>query len=87
MTSQQPAFPCAIVPSSPAECRLLGLYPQRQEGRWMQRAKILGGILTHHQWAALADMCRRFTPSAPLLLTTRQRIDSGVAFQIPAQRP
>ena len=75
MTSQQPAFPCAIVPSSPAECRLLGLYPQRQEGRWMQRVKILGGILTHHQWAALADMCRRFTPSTPLLLTTRQDIE------------
>jgi sulfite reductase beta subunit-like hemoprotein len=75
MTSQQPAFPCAIVPSSPAECRLLGLYPQRQEGRWMKRVKILGGILTHHQWAALADMCRRFTPSTPLLLTTRQDIE------------
>ena len=75
MTSQQTAFPCAIVPSSPAECRLLGLYQQRQEGRWMHRVKIIGGILTHHQWAALADMCRRFTPSTPLLLTTRQDIE------------
>jgi sulfite reductase (ferredoxin) len=75
MTSQQPVFPCPIAPSSPAECRLLGLYPQRQEGLWMQRVKILGGILPHHQWAALADMCRRYTPSAPLLLTTRQDIE------------
>jgi sulfite reductase (ferredoxin) len=75
MTSQQPVFPCPVAPSSPAECRLLGLYPQRQEGLWMQRVKILGGILTQPQWAALADMCRRYTPSAPLLLTTRQDIE------------
>jgi sulfite reductase beta subunit-like hemoprotein len=56
-------------------CRLLGLYQQRQKGLWMQRVKILGGILTHEQWAALAALCRCYTPSAPLLLTTRQDIE------------
>jgi len=60
---------------SAAAARLLGLYPQRQEGRWMQRVKIPGGILMHEQWRALADLCRRYTPSAPLLLTTRQDIE------------
>ncbi len=41
----------------------------------MQRVKIPGGILTHEQWRALADLCRRYTPSAPLLITTRQDIE------------
>jgi sulfite reductase beta subunit-like hemoprotein len=35
----------------------------------------LSGILTHEQWAALAALCRCYTPSAPLLLTTRQDIE------------
>jgi sulfite reductase beta subunit-like hemoprotein len=75
MSSQRPIYPCTTVPESAAEARLLGLYPQRQEGWWMQRVKIPGGILTHEQWRALADSCRRFTPSAPLLLTTRQDME------------
>ena len=75
MIQQNPIFPCKILPSDGKECRLLGLYPQRQEGLWMQRIKILGGILTHEQWSALAELCRRYTPSAPLLLTTRQDIE------------
>ena len=72
---QKPIFPCKTLPPDGKECRLLGLYPQRLEGLWMQRIKILGGILTHEQWSALAELCRRYTPSAPLLLTTRQDIE------------
>ena len=75
MIQKQPIFPCKTLPADGTECRLLGLYPQRQEGLWMQRIKILGGILNHEQWSALAEMCRRYTPSAPLLLTTRQDIE------------
>jgi sulfite reductase beta subunit-like hemoprotein len=75
MIQQKPIFPCKTLPSDGKECRLLGLYPQRQEGLWMQRIKILGGILTHEQWSALAEICRRYTPPAPLLLTTRQDIE------------
>ncbi len=41
----------------------------------MQRIKILGGELTSDQWTALAELNSRFTPSAPLQLTTRQDIE------------
>ncbi len=75
MPSKPPLFPCKSLPADGRECRLLGLYPQRQEGLWMQRIKVLGGILSSAQWRALAELCRRYTPSAPLLLTTRQDIE------------
>ncbi len=70
-----PVFPCSELPASPAAARLLGLYPQRQEGLWLQRIKVLGGALEPQQWVALADCCDRFTPGTPLLLTTRQDIE------------
>jgi sulfite reductase beta subunit-like hemoprotein len=68
-------FPCRRVPEDDGTARLLGLYPERQEGLWMQRTKILGGGLTGPQWRALADAARRFTPDTPLHLTTRQDIE------------
>ena len=68
-------FPCRRVPEEDGPARLLGLYPQRQEGLWMQRTKILGGRLTAPQWQALADTARRHTPGTPLHLTTRQEIE------------
>ncbi len=68
-------FPCRRVPEEDGAARLLGLYPQRQEGFWMQRTKILGGRLTGPQWRALAEAARRHTPAAPLHLTTRQEIE------------
>ncbi len=70
-----PKFPCSELPSDPAAARLLGLYPQRQEGRWMQRVKILGGRLTGEQWGALARIVREHTPDTPLHLTTRQELE------------
>ena len=75
MSEQPPIFPCKSLPSDGRQCRLLGLYPQRQAGLWMQRIKVLGGILTGDQWQALAELNRRYTPSAPLHLTTRQDIE------------
>ncbi|MCE5279415.1 MAG: nitrite/sulfite reductase [Planctomycetaceae bacterium] len=68
-------FPCSSMDAAPARLRLAGLYPQRQEGLWMQRIKILGGRLSGAQWRALADLAERFTPDAPLHLTTRQDIE------------
>ncbi|MFO8013518.1 MAG: nitrite/sulfite reductase, partial [Phycisphaerae bacterium] len=68
-------FPCRRVPDDDGTARLLGLYPQRQEGLWMQRTKILGGAVTGSQWRALAEAARRFTPGTPLHLTTRQDVE------------
>jgi sulfite reductase beta subunit-like hemoprotein len=41
----------------------------------MQRVKIPGGILTDGQWTALGESAERFTPTAPLHLTTRQDVE------------
>ena len=68
------AFPCAAVPDDADQARLLGLYPQRQEGLWMQRLKILGGVLDARQWRTVADVVRLETPDTPLHLTTRQEL-------------
>ncbi|RJP19467.1 MAG: nitrite/sulfite reductase [Candidatus Abyssobacteria bacterium SURF_5] len=55
--------------------RLWGIYPQRQEGLYMQRAKTRSGRLSPAQLRALAEISRRFTPEYPLHLTTRQDIE------------
>jgi sulfite reductase beta subunit-like hemoprotein len=55
--------------------RLLGTYPQRQEGQWMQRIPLFGGRIEPHQFKAIAAIARRFSPSTPLHLTTRQDIE------------
>ena len=70
-----PAFPCAEFPTETRHARLLGIYPQRQEGRWMHRVRIPGGILSPDHWRALASIAREFTPATPLHLTTRQDIE------------
>lgn len=66
--------------------RLAGLYPQVQEGYWLQRVRIAGGVLTAEQWRALADLAGRYTPQTPLHLTTRQDVEIHDlrAEQIPA---
>ena len=68
-------FPCSGVPEDDGAARLVGLYPQRQEGCWMQRMKVLGGVLTADQWRALERIARQFTPTSPLHLTTRQDVE------------
>ncbi len=73
--ASRPVFPCERLPEDPAAARLLGLYPQRQPGRWMQRIKVLGGRLAAEQWRALAAAASEFTPGAPLHLTTRQDVE------------
>jgi len=68
-------FPCSHLPDDPGVARLLGLYPQRQESLWMQRIKVLGGVLTSEQWRMLGRIAEEVTPAAPLHLTTRQDIE------------
>jgi len=68
-------FPWDSLPVEPRAQRLAGLYPQRQPGLWMQRIKVLGGRLTRDQWTGLGDLARRYSPRAPLHLTTRQDIE------------
>ncbi|MFQ6049240.1 MAG: hypothetical protein ACE5K7_07745 [Phycisphaerae bacterium] len=79
-------FPCRTVPEELKTARLIGLYPQRQQGLWMQRVKVLGGLLSGGQWRALGEIVRQFTPQTPLHLTTRQDVELHdlTAGQIPA---
>jgi sulfite reductase (ferredoxin) len=68
-------FPSSRIPADTKQARLLGMYPQIQDGLWMHRIKVPGGILNAGQWRALAAIAREFTPNAPLHLTTRQDIE------------
>ena len=68
-------FPCERLPEEPRVAKILGLYPQRQEGLWLQRVRIPGGRLAADQWRALAALARELTPATPLHLTTRQDIE------------
>ena len=68
-------FPCAALPESPAEARLLGIYPQRQDGLFMQRVKVPEGRIGVGAWQGLALLAQRYTPEYPLHLTTRQDIE------------
>jgi sulfite reductase (ferredoxin) len=74
-TITKPVFPTDRIPEDPAAAKILGLYPQVQDGLWLQRVKVLGGIVSSGQWRALADIARRFTPGTPLHLTTRQDVE------------
>lgn len=70
-----PKFPSPVFPAEARHSKLLGIYPQRQPGRFMQRVKITGGVLSGGQWRALAAVMQKFTPETPLHLTTRQDIE------------
>jgi sulfite reductase beta subunit-like hemoprotein len=65
-------FPCEALPEDGARARLLGVYPQRQEGLFMQRVKLPGGRIAASQLRALASISERCGPDWPLHLTTRQ---------------
>ena len=55
--------------------RLLGVYPQKQDGLFMQRIKIPGGRISWPQWRRIAELAAKYTPGAELHLTTRQDIE------------
>ena len=68
-------FPCPHLPQDVGAAKLVGLHQQRQEGLWMQRVKIPGGLLTAPQWRILGQIVKELTPDSPLHLTTRQDIE------------
>jgi len=55
--------------------RILGVYPQKQDGLFMQRIKILGGRINWPQWRRIAQLAVSYTPSGKLHVTTRQSIE------------
>ena len=57
-----------------ANPRLLGIYPQKQEGLYMLRTKIPGGKIDWKQWRAIAAITQEYTTAA-MHLTTRQDIE------------
>lgn len=62
-----------LVPYGPV--RLLGAYPQRQEGFFMQRIPFLGGRITPTQLRRIVELAEEFTGGTPLHITTRQDIE------------
>ena len=76
MTDLKPVqFPCESLPENPSQARLLGIYPQRPEGLFMQRVKAPAGRMTLEQWQGLAELAARYTPEYPLHVTTRQNLE------------
>jgi sulfite reductase beta subunit-like hemoprotein len=55
--------------------RLLGVYPQKQPGLFMQRIKILGGRISWPQWRQVAHLAERYSAGFTLHITTRQDIE------------
>jgi sulfite reductase beta subunit-like hemoprotein len=55
--------------------RILGTYPQKQDGLFMQRIKIFGGRINWAQWRRIARLAASYTPSSELHVTTRQSIE------------
>jgi len=55
--------------------KLFGVYPQKQDGLFMQRIKILGGRINWTQWRKIAYLANKYSKSTPLHLTTRQNIE------------
>ena len=68
-------FPLAALPEDLPTAKLMGLYPQRQEGLWMQRIRIPGGRLSADQWRGLAMLAAASEPARTLHLTTRQDVE------------
>lgn len=75
MPDRQINFPVEEVPDDPSAARLVGLYPQKQEGFYMQRVQVPGGRIGTAQWRGLAEIARDLTPGYPLHVTTRQDIE------------
>lgn len=55
--------------------RMLGVYPQKQDGLFMQRIKIFGGRLSWPQWRRTAQLANSYSSGFPLHITTRQDIE------------
>jgi sulfite reductase beta subunit-like hemoprotein len=55
--------------------RVLGVYPQRQGGLYMQRVKVPGGRLNWYQWRRLAELAAAHSGGFPVHTTTRQDVE------------
>ena len=55
--------------------KILGVYPQKQKGLFMQRIKVLGGRLNWYQWKVLAGLSSTYCRDTALHVTTRQDIE------------
>jgi sulfite reductase (ferredoxin) len=55
--------------------RLLGIYPQKQSGLFMQRIKIFGGRINWPQWRKIAEIADLYCRGFPLHISTRQDIE------------
>lgn len=68
--------------SQPTDSRLLGVYPQKQEGLYLQRIKVFGGRISWAQWRRVADLAAKCSKNFPLHITTRQDIElHNIAFE------
>lgn len=65
---------CADAPYAGLE-RTLGVYPQRQDGLFMQRIRILGGRIGWRQWRRITELAQRYCPATSIHITTRQDIE------------
>ena len=57
------------------EERIFGVYPQRQQGLFMQRIKIFGGRISWNQWRKVIEIARRYSKRSTIHITTRQDIE------------
>ena len=55
--------------------KILGVYPQKQKGLFMQRIKVFGGRLNWYQWKVLAELASAYCRGTALHVTTRQDIE------------
>ena len=55
--------------------RILGVYPQRQDGLFLQRIRVLGGTNQLAAMARVADIVRRYSQRRTFHITTRQDIE------------
>jgi sulfite reductase (ferredoxin) len=65
----------AAVPTYPGTERISGVYPQRQQGLFLQRTRVLGGRISWPQWRKVADIVRRYSQRQAFHITTRQDIE------------
>lgn len=72
---ERPLFPAPCLPQDPSEQKLLGIYPQRQDGLYLQRVRVPAGRLSLPQWSALCDAAEAVSARDALHLTTRQCIE------------
>ena len=65
----------AAVPIYPGTERISGVYPQKQQGLFLQRIRVLGGRISWVQWRKIAGIVRRYSQRRTFHISTRQDIE------------